>query len=186
MQARQDGKNGLRIARNKSSWHCRFASIRSSLYVSARFSDNSCRKELLGFGAALPEDCWSHAPAFPPLLSRFYLALSAGFGTGKVKNAQSCSYESLISDASLIQRVASLRVAALPGRRELFASQGDRGRIIAERAATRELLHLAQHRPGSHAWFLQGFHKARGSIFLAFTVRRLCRIPSRKSIQTRE
>jgi hypothetical protein len=42
-------------------------------------------------------------------------------------------------------RIESNRIRA---RRELFAAQDDRGRIIAERAATRELLHLAQHRQG--------------------------------------
>ena len=31
-------------------------------------------------------------------------------------------------------------------RRELFAAQDDRGRIIVERAAARKLLHLGQHR----------------------------------------
>jgi len=34
------------------------------------------------------------------------------------------------------------------GRRELFAAQDDRGRIIAEGAATRELLHVGQHGVG--------------------------------------
>jgi hypothetical protein len=41
-----------------------------------------------------------------------------------------------------------LRILGMIFRRELFAAQDDRGRIIVERAATRELLHLAQHRLG--------------------------------------
>jgi hypothetical protein len=42
-------------------------------------------------------------------------------------------------------RIESKRIR---GRRELFAAQHERGRIIAERSATRELLHLGQHRLG--------------------------------------
>ena len=57
----------------------------------------------------------------------------------------------------------------------LFAAQDDRGRIVAERASTCKLLHLAQHRLGRHTWFLQRFHKPLDSIFLALTVRRLYR-----------
>jgi hypothetical protein len=42
-------------------------------------------------------------------------------------------------------RIESKRIRE---RRELFAAQDDCGRIIAERAATRKLLHLGQHRLG--------------------------------------
>jgi hypothetical protein len=38
------------------------------------------------------------------------------------------------------------------GRRQLFAAQDDRGRIVAQLAATCERLHLAQHRLGRCFW----------------------------------
>ena len=47
----------------------------------------------------------------------------------------------------LIANVFRIENKRIRERRELFAAQDDRGRIIAERAATRKLLHLGQHRP---------------------------------------
>lgn len=42
-------------------------------------------------------------------------------------------------------RIESKRIRE---RKELFVAQEDRGRVIAERAATRKLLNLGQHRLG--------------------------------------
>jgi hypothetical protein len=48
----------------------------------------------------------------------------------------------------LIANVFGIGSKRIRKRRKLFAAQDDRGRIIAERAATRKLLHLSQHRLG--------------------------------------
>jgi hypothetical protein len=48
----------------------------------------------------------------------------------------------------LIANVFGIESKRIRERRELFAAQDDRGRIIAQRAATRKLLHLSQHRLG--------------------------------------
>ena len=76
--------------------------------------------------------------------------ITSGFSTNRLEHGIDYSHElKILGMVSLwianLFRIESKRIRES---RELFAAQDDRGRIIAERAATRKLLHLGQHRLG--------------------------------------
>jgi len=65
MQARQDGTNGLRIARYKSSWHCRFASISPRFTWPRAFQITTAVRSSWGLAAPSPRSLESRTGFYP-------------------------------------------------------------------------------------------------------------------------